>query len=465
MYLKLALGNVRRSLKDYSVFFATLAFAACLLYSFSASGDYLAAMALTERQRATLGSQQLNTVMSAFSVFVVIVFAFLVSYGFRFILRRRKREFALYVILGMDGPHVSRILRYEGFLVGAASFAAGVAAGVVFSPYFMLLEAYVFGVAWAPALVFSTGSFLWTLGCFAALVAVACVSSGRVVSRSTPAALFSADRRPERLLGEGRPWAQRLQLVGGAVLVAAVWATVLLQPGMFLAMLLPFGLVALAGTYLLFRSLAHCVPAWLRRHPRRYLSGLTCFTVRQVEAKASSSAMAMAMVCVLLACGVCMVVAGLAFSVGIRDGVAPGAGISDPFTWAPIGFIGLFYGIAFLLSAMAVLALQQLSEAADSAIRYRVLADLGADDAMMGRSLRSQLAVYFGVPLAGALLHDAVGLTLIALLAMGVGAGGFGAMAGATVAGVVVFMALYYAVTYAECRRILFAGRAARRKV
>ena len=102
MYLKLALGNVRRSLKDYSVFFATLAFAACLLYSFSASGDYLAAMDLTERQRATLGSQQLGTVMSAFSVFVVIVFTFLVSYGFRFILRRRKREFALYSLLGMD---------------------------------------------------------------------------------------------------------------------------------------------------------------------------------------------------------------------------------------------------------------------------------------------------------------------------------------------------------------------------
>lgn len=463
MYLKLALGNVRRSLKDYSVFFATLAFAACLLYSFSASGDYLAAMDLTERQRAIMGSQQLNTMMSAFSVFVVIVFTFLVGYGFRFILRRRKREFALYSLLGMDAAHVSRILRYEGALVGIASFAVGVAAGVAVSPYFMLLEAYLFNVGWTPAFVFSTGSFLWTLGCFAGLVAVACVSSGRVVSRSTPAALLSADRRPERLLGEGRPWLQRLQLAGGIVLVAVVWAAVLVQPALFLALILPFGVVALLGTYLLFRSLAHRVPAWLRRHPNRYLRGLTCFTVRQVEAKASSSSMAMAMVCVLLACGVCMVVAGLSFSVGIRQGVAPGSGLADPLSWAPIGFVGLFYGIAFLLSAMAVLALQQLSEAADSAERYRLLADLGADDAMMGRSLRMQLAVYFGAPLVGALLHDAVGLTLIYLLAMGVGAGGFGAMAATVVGLAVAIMVLYYAVTYAECRRILFGGKASRR--
>lgn len=454
MYLKLALGNVRRSVKDYSVFFATLAFAACLLYSFIAAGDYLAAMALTDAQRSVLASQQLGTVMGACSGFVVVVFAFLVAYGFRFILRRRKREFATYMLLGMDAPRVSRVLRWEGTLVGVASFAAGIVAAMVLSPLFMALEAFVFNVRWALAFVVSADALAWTAVPFALLVAFGCLASGRTVSRATLAKLLSADRRPEHLVGASRPWAVRLQLVGGIVLMALVWASVLLQPGLFLALMLPFALMALMGTYLLFRVAAQKVPEKIRRRPRRYLDGLTAFAVRQVEAKASSSALAMAMVCVLLACGICMAVGGLCFSVGLRSGVDPAAGTVDPLNWAPVGFVGLCYGVTFIVAAMAVLALQQLSEAADSAGRYRTLSELGAPDAMVARSLMIQLVVYFGVPLGAALVHDVVGLTLVALLAEGCGAAGFAAIAASTVVLTVAIMGVYLAITYFECRRV-----------
>ena len=98
MYAKIAIGNIRRSFGDYSIYFMTLAFAACLLYSFTASTDYLLALDLSEQQRGVYDSA--NGVMQAFSVFSVIVFAFLIVYANRFILRRRSREFALYEILG-----------------------------------------------------------------------------------------------------------------------------------------------------------------------------------------------------------------------------------------------------------------------------------------------------------------------------------------------------------------------------
>ena len=99
MYVKLALGNVRRSLRDYSVYFATLALAACLLYSFIASGNYLLALDLTPDQRAIYAKS--GTVLEGFSVFVVVIFIFLVAYANRFIVRRRKREFGLYALVGM----------------------------------------------------------------------------------------------------------------------------------------------------------------------------------------------------------------------------------------------------------------------------------------------------------------------------------------------------------------------------
>ena len=123
MYAKIAIGNIRRSFGDYSIYFMTLAFAACLLYSFTASTDYLLALDLSEQQRGVYDSA--NGVMQAFSVFSVIVFAFLIVYANRFILRRRSREFALYEILGMPASSIARILAYEGCIVGPCHRRAG----------------------------------------------------------------------------------------------------------------------------------------------------------------------------------------------------------------------------------------------------------------------------------------------------------------------------------------------------
>ncbi len=90
MYLKMALGNIKRNALDYLVYFITLCIAVCLLYSFTASADYLASLDLTADQRAVYA--RIGDALRAFSVLVVIVFACLVAYANRFIIRRRKRE-------------------------------------------------------------------------------------------------------------------------------------------------------------------------------------------------------------------------------------------------------------------------------------------------------------------------------------------------------------------------------------
>lgn len=119
LYVKLAWRNVRHSVKDYSLYFLTLAFASCLLYSFTASGDYLLALDLTEDQRGVYGSASMVT--QAFSVFSVVVFVYLVVYANRFILRRRSNEFAIYGLLGMSPSRVMSVLIYESSFLGAAA--------------------------------------------------------------------------------------------------------------------------------------------------------------------------------------------------------------------------------------------------------------------------------------------------------------------------------------------------------
>ena len=74
-------------------------------------------------------------------------------------------------------------------------------------------------------------------------------------------------------------------------------------------------------------------------------------------------------------------------------------------------FIGLYLGVVFLLASAAVLALQQLTQAADNAPRYQLLARLGAPERMRARSVDIQVFLSFFLPLALALVHAAVGMT------------------------------------------------------
>ena len=73
-------------------------------------------------------------------------------------------------------------------------------------------------------------------------------------------------------------------------------------------------------------------------------------------------------------------------------------------------FLGLYLGLTFLLAAAAVLALQQLSQAADNAGRYAILRRLGAEEKMVSRSAVEQVALAFLLPLALALVHTVVGM-------------------------------------------------------
>ena len=168
LYLKLAFGNVRRSARDYSVYFATLGFAACLLYSFVASSDYLNRLDLSPDQMSVVASS--GDILQAFSIFTVLVFLFLVRYANRFLLRRRSREFALYKLVGMDRGAVSCVLVMETACVGVLALALGVLLGVALSPAFGAITAFVFDVPWHPMVVFSSQSAVWTSGCFAAVL-------------------------------------------------------------------------------------------------------------------------------------------------------------------------------------------------------------------------------------------------------------------------------------------------------
>ncbi len=446
MLFKLALGNVCRSARDFSIYFMTLAFAACLLYSFLASTDYLLALDLAVEQRMAFA--QAGGVLQAFAVFIDVIFCFLLGYANAFLLRRRKREFGTYLLLGIGRRHVATVLMAECAAVGVASLVCGLLFGWLLSPAFSLVAAFVFGAPWRPVVVLSTPAAVQCAISFAVISALAAVVTVRGVWKRPLVELMRRSAVPERrcLAGKAALAAQR---VAAVALLGIVWGACLLNPGYFIVFIIPMGFMALMGTYFLIRVLAARVPERLRSRVERYWTGLVPFTMRQLEARAESGAMAMAAECVLLAASMCMTVAGLAFSVGMRMG----APVEGADMLVPIAYACVFYGAAFLVAAAAVLALQQLSRAADDEPAYRTLAVMGVEEGMRRASIRVQVGVCFAVPAVLVLVHCAFGFVLIGMLSIMMDSHGFLLFAGGAVLMTLGILALYYVATVRACRR------------
>ena len=244
------------------------------------------------------------------------------------------------------------------------------------------------------------------------------------------------------------------------VLLAVVWGTCVAQPGLFVLAILPMGWAAYVATSLVFRLVAVGVPGRVRRSPH-YWEGLRAFTLRQVEGHVSTGCQALSCTCVLVACAVCMICAGLLFSVGQRA-----AGLADPgalseASLAPIGYVGIFYGEAFLVAAAAVLALQQVSQATDGRRAYATLMALGTDEREVRGAVRAQVGVAFALPAALAVVHDGFGLMLVRQLARGVPDEVFLAIAACSVVGTLGLLALYYLLCVRECTRVLLGAASA----
>ena len=100
MLFKLSLKNIQKSIKDYAIYFFTLILGVAIFYVFNAIDDQTVMMNVT---RSTYEIIKLMTsILSGVSVFVSLILAFLIVYASRFLIKRRNKEFGIYLTLGMS---------------------------------------------------------------------------------------------------------------------------------------------------------------------------------------------------------------------------------------------------------------------------------------------------------------------------------------------------------------------------
>lgn len=322
MLPKIALGNVRKSLRDFSVFFITLVFGVCAFYAFASINDQTAVINLTEQQSEAVTA--VMRMLSSISVFVAVILGFLVVYANRFLVRRRKREFGIYLTLGMGRAQVAAIMVMETLAVGVAALVVGLVLGVLLSQVMMYVTANLFE-ATIPgfAFVFSPGAALSTLACYAAIFALSLLLNVREVSRYRLIDLINADKVSEKVKARSLPVCVVLFLVS-LVLMGVAYRT-LLENGVMSDKFGQATALVSVGTALFFFSVSGFLLRFLQGRPGVYLRGLNAFTLRQLNSRVNTAWVSITLVCAMLFVAICGVCTGFSVSRGISDALEKGS--------------------------------------------------------------------------------------------------------------------------------------------
>ena len=123
MLFKISVKNIRKSFKDYAVYFFTLILGVAVFYVFNAIDSQT--VMLDVRKNVYDIIKLMNEMLSGVSVFVSCVLGFLIIYASRFLIKRRNKEFGIYLTLGMSKRKISIILFFETLLIGIVSLVVG----------------------------------------------------------------------------------------------------------------------------------------------------------------------------------------------------------------------------------------------------------------------------------------------------------------------------------------------------
>lgn len=296
----MSVKNIRRSFKDYTIYFFTLILGVAVFYVFNALGSQTVMLKLSNTMYEIL--ELMNRILSGVSVFVSCILGALILYASRFLIKRRKKEFGIYLTLGMSKYKISRILFMETLLIGLLSLAVGLAAGVLVSQCMSVVVANLFDADMTRfRFVFSGAACLKTCGYFAIMYVLVMIFNSFNISRCRLVELIQADRKNERVKMKN-PWVCTVVfLVAAGLLGTAYW---MVTAGVFDMNVADHIYVPVVmgciGTFLVFWSLSGLLLRIFTSIRRVYYRGVNSFVLRQFANKINTTVVSITVICLML---------------------------------------------------------------------------------------------------------------------------------------------------------------------
>ena len=311
MLFKLSLKNISKSIKDYAIYFFTLILGVAIFYVFNAIDDQSVMMKVSSTTAEII--KLMTNVLSGVSVFVSIILAFLIVYASRFLIKRRNKEFGVYLTLGMSKKKISLILFIETLIIGIVSLVVGLGIGFLLSQLMSILVANMFEADLTRfQFVFSTNACIKTLIYFSIMYFVVMIFNTINISKCKLIDLMHSNKKSEKIKLKNPLFCTIVFIISCIALGFAYYQVTGGIEKMTNAnsIFVPIGVGAIS-TFFVFWSLSGLLLKIFISMKNTYYKGLNSFTLRQFSSKINTMTFSVTIICLMLFITICVLSSAL----------------------------------------------------------------------------------------------------------------------------------------------------------
>ena len=314
MIVHLAAKNMKHCIVHDVVYFVTLMTGIALVFSFYAVEDQFVMKELMEDEKIF---SKMQYVMPAIGVILCVVLAFLIVYANHFLLCQRKKEFGIYILLGMEKKKLAGVLLAETAFVGVLSMLAGILLGIILSQGLSVLTSGLFEADMTKFAFHVSGRAVGkTLLHFLLIFVLMFVWDLLMVGKMRLVFLLNARQRIESDTVRN-PYVCLVVFLAAAAILAHIYYTVTVNLASIQTpqqVFYELGRLAFA-TVLIFWSLSGLLLFLARMRRRFYLKGIHAFTAREISGRINTNVLAGSVISFLMfiSFSVCMICFSIAF--------------------------------------------------------------------------------------------------------------------------------------------------------
>ena len=306
MLFKLSIKNQKKSIKDYSLYFFTLILGIAIFYIFNAVEAQTSMMELSQTKSQIIGV--MNSALEAMSVLVSFILGFLIAYASQFLIKKRKKEFGLYLLLGMKKINVCMIIFFETVIIGFISLLIGLILGISLSQFMSLFVASLFEANMQKfVFVVSSKAIIKTILYFILIFIFVTVMDLIIVSKAKLIDLLTAHYKKEKNMIKN-PYLSFVLFIAACLMLAYAYYNVTVRYNTLTSQndVLIQIILGIIGTFLIFYSISGFVLAIIKKIPNIYHRHLNSFVVSEIGNKINSTVISGSIICLLLFMTICL---------------------------------------------------------------------------------------------------------------------------------------------------------------
>lgn len=319
MLFKLSLKNIKKSMRDYMIYFATLILGVAIFYVFNALEKQTVMMKVSASTHEVV--ELMNNVMPVVSVFVSFVLGFLIVYASNFLMKRRKKEFGIYMLLGMTKRNISYILLIETVIIGIISLVAGLLLGVFASQGMSVVVANMFEADMTSfTFIVSKSAITKTIIYFIIMYLIVLVMETFVVGRTKLINLINAGRKVEKNTAKNPIICTIVFIIAVVILGSAYYRMTakveeVTETSDFVIQIVK----GIISTFLIFWSLSGMLIFAAKKCKKFYYKGLNNFTVKELGSRINTTVFSASIICLMLFMTICILSSAMSVRKSMND--------------------------------------------------------------------------------------------------------------------------------------------------